>query len=93
MIFSAEQNHYPDVTVVFPPQKRISKPFAVLSSLQKKTRKSTSIIGPFNIQFLAKNNAIKVIELNLRASRSFHLFRKFRESILLKSLPTQHWEK
>lgn len=71
MIFSAEQNHYPDVTVVFPPQKTYLETIRRIKLIAKKLAKALSITGPFNIQFLAKNNAIKVIELNLRASRSF----------------------
>src|SRR5262245_16041724 len=63
--------HSGDATLVLPPQglyigtlRRIRKIAAMLAQ-------SLSITGPFNVQFLAKHNAVKVIECNLRASRSF----------------------
>ncbi|QQS59259.1 carbamoyl-phosphate synthase (glutamine-hydrolyzing) large subunit [Candidatus Peregrinibacteria bacterium] len=63
--------HSGDATIVFPPQKTYLETIRRIKLIAKKLAKALSITGPFNIQFLAKNNAIKVIELNLRASRSF----------------------
>lgn len=63
--------HSGDATVVLPPQKTYLETVRRIKSIAKKLAKELEITGPFNIQFLAKNNYIKVIELNLRASRSF----------------------
>ena len=63
--------HSGDATMVFPAQQ-IS--FAIARRIKKISRaiaKELNISGPFNIQFLAKGNIVKVIECNLRASRSF----------------------
>lgn len=63
--------HSGDATVVLPPQKTYLETIRRVKQVAKTLAKNLEITGPFNIQFLAKNNDIKVIELNLRASRSF----------------------
>lgn len=63
--------HSGDATIVLPPQKTYLETLRRVKKIGKKIAKSLEITGPFNIQFLAKNNDIKVIETNLRASRSF----------------------
>jgi len=63
--------HSGDATVVLPPQKTYLETVRKIKFIAKSLAKELDITGPFNMQFLAKNNDIKVIELNLRASRSF----------------------
>lgn len=63
--------HSGDATIVLPPQKLYLETIRRIKMSMKKIAKELKITGPFNIQFLAKNNEIKVIECNLRASRSF----------------------
>ena len=63
--------HSGDATTQFPPQKIYVETVRRIKQIARKTAKALNISGPFNIQFLAKNNEIKVIECNLRASRSF----------------------
>lgn len=63
--------HSGDATLVFPAQKIYFETMRRIKKIAKKIAKELNITGPFNIQFLAKNNDIKVIECNLRASRSF----------------------
>ena len=63
--------HSGDATLVFPAQKIYMETARRIKIIGKKIAKELNISGPFNIQFLAKNNEIKVIECNLRASRSF----------------------
>ncbi|MBN1462989.1 MAG: carbamoyl-phosphate synthase (glutamine-hydrolyzing) large subunit [Paludibacteraceae bacterium] len=63
--------HSGDATLVFPAQKIYFETMRRIKKIAKKIAKELDITGPFNIQFLAKNNDIKVIECNLRASRSF----------------------
>ncbi len=63
--------HSGDATLVLPPQKTWLETIRRIRKITKKLAKNLDITGPFNIQFLAKSNDIKVIELNLRASRSF----------------------
>jgi carbamoyl-phosphate synthase large subunit len=63
--------HSGDATIVLPPQKLYLETIRRVKVITKKIAKSLKISGPFNIQFLARNNEIKVIECNLRASRSF----------------------
>ncbi|MCL2739135.1 MAG: carbamoyl-phosphate synthase (glutamine-hydrolyzing) large subunit [Bacteroidales bacterium] len=62
--------HSGDATLVFPAQKIYMETARRIKKISKKIAKELNISGPFNIQFLAKNNDIKVIECNLRASRS-----------------------
>ena len=63
--------HSGDATIVFPAQKIYIETIRRIKTIAKQISKSLNISGPFNIQFLAKDNYIKVIECNLRASRSF----------------------
>ncbi|MBR4482779.1 MAG: ATP-grasp domain-containing protein, partial [Paludibacteraceae bacterium] len=63
--------HSGDATLVFPAQKIYFETMRRIKKVSKKIAKELNITGPFNIQYLAKNNDIKVIECNLRASRSF----------------------
>ena len=63
--------HSGDATLVFPPQKIYFETARRIKKVSRKIAKELNISGPFNIQYLAKNNEIKVIECNLRASRSF----------------------
>ena len=63
--------HSGDATLVFPAQKIYMETVRRIKRISKKIAKELNISGPFNIQYLAKNNDVKVIECNLRASRSF----------------------
>ena len=63
--------HSGDATLVFPAQKIYFETARRIKKVAKTIAKELNISGPFNIQFLAKNNFVKVIECNLRASRSF----------------------
>jgi len=63
--------HSGDATMVFPAQKLYFETIRRVKKVSAQIAKALKISGPFNIQFLAKDNDIKVIECNLRASRSF----------------------
>ena len=63
--------HSGDATIQFPPQKLYVETIRRIKKISSKIAKALHISGPFNIQYLAKNNEIKVIECHLRASRSF----------------------
>lgn len=63
--------HSGDATIQFPPQKIYIETVRRIKRVARDIAKALEITGPFNIQFLAKDNEIKVIECNLRASRSF----------------------
>ena len=63
--------HSGDATIQFPPQKLYVETVRRIKKISKKIAAALNITGPFNIQYLAKDNYIKVIECNLRASRSF----------------------
>ncbi len=63
--------HSGDATLVLPPQRTYLETMRRIKIITKKIAKSLNITGPFNIQFIAKDNDVKVIECNLRASRSF----------------------
>ena len=63
--------HSGDATIVLPPQRLYLETVRKVKEATKKIIQALNINGPFNIQFLAKDNKIQVIELNLRASRSF----------------------
>ena len=63
--------HSGDATIQFPPQKLYVETARRIKKIARKTAEALKISGPFNMQFLAKENDIKVIECNLRASRSF----------------------
>ena len=62
--------HSGDATLVFPAQKIYLGTVRSIKKICRKIAKELNISGPFNIQFLARNNEVKVIECNLRASRS-----------------------
>jgi len=63
--------HSGDATLVFPPQKLYFETIRRIRKIARDIAKELNITGPFNMQLLAKNNDVKVIECNLRASRSF----------------------
>ena len=63
--------HSGDATIQFPPQKLYVETVRRIKRISREIAKALNISGPFNIQYLAKDNDIKVIECNLRASRSF----------------------
>ena len=68
--------HSGDATIQFPPQKLYVETMRRIKRISRKIARELSISGPFNIQFLARDNEIKVIECNLRASRSFPFISK-----------------
>jgi carbamoyl-phosphate synthase large subunit len=88
--------HSGDATIVLPPQRVNLETLRQIKSVGKKIAQGLSISGPFNIQFLAVDNRIKVIECNLRASRSFPFaskvtgenFAALATQALLKQAPT-----
>ena len=63
--------HSGDATIVFPAQKLYIETIRRIKRISREIARALNISGPFNMQFLAKDNDIKVIECNLRASRSF----------------------
>jgi carbamoyl-phosphate synthase large subunit len=63
--------HSGDATLVFPPQRTYQETIRKVRKIARKIAGRLDINGPFNIQFIAKENTVKVIECNLRASRSF----------------------
>ncbi|MBR7029564.1 MAG: carbamoyl-phosphate synthase (glutamine-hydrolyzing) large subunit [Bacteroidaceae bacterium] len=63
--------HSGDATIQFPPQKLYVETVRRIKKISRQIARELHISGPFNIQFLARENDIKVIECNLRASRSF----------------------
>lgn len=63
--------HSGDATVVMPPQRLYLETMRRVKDIAKKIVKELQVSGPFNIQFIAKDNRVRVIECNLRASRSF----------------------
>jgi len=63
--------HSGDATMVFPAQNIYFSTIRQIKKISRKIAKELNISGPFNIQFLAKKSDVKVIECNLRASRSF----------------------
>jgi carbamoyl-phosphate synthase large subunit len=68
--------HSGDATMVFPPQRTYIETMRRVKSIAREIAEVLRISGPFNIQFIAKDNEIKVIECNLRASRSFPFISK-----------------
>jgi carbamoyl-phosphate synthase large subunit len=76
--------HSGDATMVFPPQKIYFETVRRIKRAARKIAKELNISGPFNMQFLAKDNDIKVIECNLRASRSFPFVSKVLKSNLIE---------
>lgn len=63
--------HSGDATLVFPAQQIYFSTARQIKKISRQIAKELNISGPFNIQFLARKNEVKVIECNLRASRSF----------------------
>jgi len=63
--------HSGDATLLFPPQRTYIETIRQIIAIAKKIAKALMINGPFNIQLIAKQNSVRVIECNLRASRSF----------------------
>jgi carbamoyl-phosphate synthase large subunit len=91
--------HSGDATLVFPAQKIYYETARQIKRVSRKIAKELNISGPFNIQFLAKNNEVKVIECNLRASRSFPfvskvLKRNFIETAtrIMLDAPYEKWD-
>jgi carbamoyl-phosphate synthase large subunit len=80
--------HSGDATMVFPPQKLYFETIRRIKRITRETVKELNITGPFNIQFLAKDNDIKVIECNLRASRSMPFVSKVLKSNLIEMATT-----
>ncbi|MCF8224671.1 MAG: carbamoyl-phosphate synthase (glutamine-hydrolyzing) large subunit [Bacteroidales bacterium] len=75
--------HSGDATMVFPPQKIYFETVRRIKKIAKQLAEALEISGPFNMQFLAKDNDIKVIECNLRASRSMPFVSKVLKSNLI----------
>jgi len=75
--------HSGDATMVFPAQKIYFETMRRIKRISRDIAAALQITGPFNIQFLAKDNDIKVIECNLRASRSFPFISKVLKSNLI----------
>ncbi|MBN1119327.1 MAG: carbamoyl-phosphate synthase (glutamine-hydrolyzing) large subunit [Bacteroidales bacterium] len=80
--------HSGDATMVFPAQKIYFETQRRIKKISRQIAKALNISGPFNMQFLAKDNDIKVIECNLRASRSFPFVSKVLKTNLIE-LATQ----
>ena len=76
--------HSGDATIVFPPQKIYFETVRRIKKIARQLADNLEISGPFNIQFLAKDNDIKVIECNLRASRSMPFVSKVLKTNLIE---------
>jgi carbamoyl-phosphate synthase large subunit len=76
--------HSGDATIVFPPQKIYFETVRRIKRITRQIAKELNITGPFNIQFLARDNQIKVIECNLRASRSMPFVSKVLKTNLIE---------
>jgi carbamoyl-phosphate synthase large subunit len=89
--------HSGDATIVFPPQKIYFETVRRIKKISREIASELNISGPFNIQFLARENDIKVIECNLRASRSMPFVSKVLKSNLIelatKVMLGVHWDK
>ena len=72
--------HSGDATLVFPPQRIYPETMRAIRKIMQKIAKGLAITGPFNIQFIAKGGTLRVIECNLRASRSFPFISKIYRS-------------
>lgn len=91
--------HSGDAHIVLPPQRLYLETIRRTKRITKKIIAELNISGPFNIQFIAKENAIKVIECNVRASRSFpfvskvtgHNFIDIATRILMEQYKSQHY--
>jgi carbamoyl-phosphate synthase large subunit len=76
--------HSGDATIVFPPQKLYFETVRRIKRITRKIAHELNISGPFNIQYLARDNDIKVIECNLRASRSMPFVSKVLKTNLIE---------
>jgi carbamoyl-phosphate synthase large subunit len=76
--------HSGDATIVFPPQKLYFETVRRIKRITRKIARELNISGPFNIQYLARDNDIKVIECNLRASRSMPFVSKVLKTNLIE---------
>lgn len=76
--------HSGDATIVFPPQKLYFETVRRIKKISRQVAGELNISGPFNMQFLAKDNDIKVIECNLRASRSMPFVSKVLKTNLIQ---------
>ena len=76
--------HSGDATIQFPPQKLYVETARRIKKISKQIARELNISGPFNIQYLARENDIKVIECNLRASRSFPFVSKVLKTNLIE---------
>jgi len=76
--------HSGDATIVFPPQKIYFETVRRIKRISRQISMELKITGPFNIQYLARDNDIKVIECNLRASRSMPFVSKVLKSNLIE---------
>lgn len=89
--------HSGDATIVFPPQKIYFETVRRIKRISREIARELKISGPFNIQFLARENDIKVIECNLRASRSMPFVSKVLKTNLIelatKIMLGAQWEK
>ncbi len=77
--------HSGDATLVLPPQRTYLETIRRVKQIASKIAKNLEITGPFNIQFIAKGNSVKVIECNLRASRSFPFVSKVIKQNLIET--------
>lgn len=75
--------HSGDATIVFPPQKIYFETARRIKKIARRIADHLDITGPFNMQFLAKDNDVMVIECNLRASRSFPFVSKVLKTNLI----------
>jgi carbamoyl-phosphate synthase large subunit len=75
--------HSGDATIVFPPQRTYLETIRRLKKITREIAAALKISGPFNIQFIARENEVKVIECNLRASRSFPFVSKVSKTNLI----------
>lgn len=92
--------HSGDATIVLPPQRLYLETIRRTKKITRKIARALNITGPFNIQFIAKNNDIKVIECNVRASRSFpfvskvtaHNFIEIATEVIMDRFVPRHFE-
>ena len=77
--------HSGDATMVFPAQEIYFSTIRQIKKISAKISKELNISGPFNIQYLAKDRQVKVIECNLRASRSFPFVSKILKRNLIET--------
>ena len=83
--------HSGDATLVFPAQQIYFSTARQIKKISRRIAQELNISGPFNIQFLARKNEVKVIECNLRASRSFPFVSKVLKRNFMRQLPASCW--